>query len=426
MGYWTSDNMNALIREYIELFEFLFPNHVMLLNMDWSSNHAAMAPDARTISNMRVLAGGERKVNDVVEPMPVFPPYVLTEEDIGPAVPQKWQDKIKPGNKIYFKYKHNEEPFYGLQSGQTKSDVKGVAIGKRELAHRLGWWVEGMTEKGKAMVKHASLIAPSKFQSGDLVFRVEKSDDGDEYHLYKIVSVPVNHTDAKSPSDNISCQWFRPISGEENLKFSMTNEVYNNDTFKAKTMNWVDPRMVNIVSGSLKNKVKCELEFDLDSYWKIYFSTSEDKEDDDLAELITTEDVFDPTSLNSVLGRLPMFLSTKSVLEEIVSEAGHILLLSSKYHAECAGQGIEYCFGRTKWWFKKHNRCSTEHLRKGSKDAFSSKVVTIDHVRKFARKNRDYQRVYRAGATGLATDSTVKKCKTHRNMTDCTYTFITE
>ena len=142
--------------------------------------------------------------------------------------------------------------------------------------------------------------------------------------------------------------------------------------------------------------------------------------------MIATVDTFDPTSLNSVLGRLPMFLSTKSMLEEIVSSAGHILLLSSKYHAEVAGQGIEYCFGRAKWRFKKFNRCSTNALRKQSREVFESNVVTIDHVRKFARKTRDYQRVYRAGVTGLAADSSVKKCKTHRSMADTNHKFITE
>ena len=69
MGYWTSDNMNDLMCEYIELFEFLFPGQVVLLIVDWGSNHLAMATDARTISNMRILAGGERrrKIKGVME-----------------------------------------------------------------------------------------------------------------------------------------------------------------------------------------------------------------------------------------------------------------------------------------------------------------------------------------------------------------------
>ena len=43
MGYRTSENMNELVGEFIEMFEFLYPGHVLLLNIDWSSNHSAMA-----------------------------------------------------------------------------------------------------------------------------------------------------------------------------------------------------------------------------------------------------------------------------------------------------------------------------------------------------------------------------------------------
>ena len=55
--------------------------------------------------------------------MPVFAPYELTKEDIGPAVPPQWQEKIKVGKKIDFRYKGNEKPFRGLQPGQTVQNV---------------------------------------------------------------------------------------------------------------------------------------------------------------------------------------------------------------------------------------------------------------------------------------------------------------
>ena len=121
-----------------------------------------------------------------------------------------------------------------------------------------------------------------------------------------------------------------------------------------------------------------------------------------------------------------MFTSTKSMLEEIVTISGHILLLSSKYHAKTAGQGVEYCFGRSKWWFKKHNRGSTELLRELLKGASAAGIVMVDHVRKFARKARDYQKVYWAGVLGLAADSSMKKCKTHRCALNTNFAFITE
>ena len=72
MKYWTSKKMNELIGEFIEMFEFLYPGHVFLLNIDWSSIHSLMAPDAWTLTNMQVRAGGGRTVNDTLDPMPVF------------------------------------------------------------------------------------------------------------------------------------------------------------------------------------------------------------------------------------------------------------------------------------------------------------------------------------------------------------------
>ena len=210
MGYWNSDNMNDLIKEFIDLFEFLYPDHQMLLNMDWSSNHAAMAPDARTVGNMRVLWGGERKrVGDKesgTDTMPVFDDYILEEGDIGPNLPPQWRSKIQKGKTISFSFQCGQKPFYGLREGVTAADVKGKPIGKRELAWRLGWYVEGMTEKGKG---HEQAI-PTKWQAGDLVVRHELQNGANThcFQLYKVVEVPVEHENSKSGSDIIKCQWF--------------------------------------------------------------------------------------------------------------------------------------------------------------------------------------------------------------------------
>ena len=105
----------------------------------------------------------------------------------------------------------------------------------------------------------------------------------------------------------------------------------------------------------------------------------------------------------------------------------HKFLLSSKYLAEVAGQGIEYCFGRAKWWYKKYNVGGTDGLlRELSRNASDSTIVTKDHVRKFARKARDYQQIYRAGVKGLAAESTIKTCKTHRCALDTHYKLVSE
>ena len=178
---------------------------------------------------------------------------------------------------------------------------------------------------------------------------------------------------------------------------------------------------------SCQNKSKCELEFDLNAYCNTFFEERDDNATESETEEKEKDNVIDLTSLDSVLGHLPMFHETKSMLEVIVEKSNHKLLLSSKYHAEVAGQGIEYCFGRAKWWYKKHNVAgSAGTLRELSRNAFDSDVVTKNHVRKFARKARDYQRIYRAGVKGLAAESTIKTCKTHRCALDTHYKLVSE
>ena len=112
------------------------------------------------------------------------------------------------------------------------------------------------------------------------------------------------------------------------------------------------------------------------------------------------------------MARLPEFqIPVKSLLQELLEANGHLLLLSPKYHAELAGVGIEYCFGRVKWWFRNKNTMSTESLKSKSLQSFGSDVVTVYHVRKFARSARDYMRAYSWGHTGLEVETAVKKYK---------------
>ena len=149
MGYWTADYMMELIPEYVELFEFLLPKHVLLLNVDWSSNRAAMHPDAFTLTNMRVLFRGQRSVDgeDKPQAIPVFRyDYNLEEGNLGPNINKKWKDNIKVGETVSFKFEKGKAPLYAKKVAKASTWL-GKAIGKRELAWRLGWWVSGMTEK---------------------------------------------------------------------------------------------------------------------------------------------------------------------------------------------------------------------------------------------------------------------------------------
>ena len=56
--------------------------------------------------------------------------------------------------------------------------------------------------------------------------------------------------------------------------------------------------------------------------------------------------------------------------------------------------------------------------------SFDPEVLTIDHVRKFARRVRDYMRAYPWGARGLDVETVIKKYKTHRSMIDIDFKFV--
>ena len=104
-------------------------------------------------------------------------------------------------------------------------------------------------------------------------------------------------------------------------------------------------------------------------------------------------DTFDPLDMRAVFRRTPTCQNVKSLIQKIVEDRGHVLLMTPKYHCECAGVGIEYCFGRVKWWYNKHHRHTTHGLRQDTAASFAPEIVTLHHMRKFARKCRDFMRV---------------------------------
>ena len=119
------------------------------------------------------------------------------------------------------------------------------------------------------------------------------------------------------------------------------------------------------------------------------------------------------------------FASVKSMLETLVVRAGHLLQLSPKYHAELAGKGIEYDFGKCKWWFRKFGSPSTKGLRVRSLQSMGRDVVTLRLARRNARRARDYMRAYAWGHKGLEVELAVTKYKCHRAAIDQDFKFVT-
>ena len=108
--------------------------------------------------------------------------------------------------------------------------------------------------------------------------------------------------------------------------------------------------------------------------------------------------------------------------------------MTPKAHCELAGVGIEYCWGYSKFVFRKINDCVSVNLENNVTASLDK--ITIEKARKFARKARDYKCVYRLHGLGLLDDDNkfgftmiekmVKSAKTHRCSLDQEYRFITQ
>ena len=55
----------------------------------------------------------------------------------------------------------------------------------------------------------------------------------------------------------------------------MTNKTWEDETYTAKTMMWVDPGMIEVLSGKIRNKSKVELEIDLDAHCNTCFDATD-------------------------------------------------------------------------------------------------------------------------------------------------------
>jgi len=105
------------------------------------------------------------------------------------------------------------------------------------------------------------------------------------------------------------------------------------------------------------------------------------------------------------------------------------LICTPKSHCEIAGMGIEYCWGKSKHYFRHHNDCDPANLHDNVVKSLSVEVLPLARVRKFARRTREFKRAYRelgtekSGNYGLVARM-VKERKRHRNAADFDKGFI--
>ena len=126
--------------------------------------------------------------------------------------------------------------------------------------------------------------------------------------------------------------------------------------------------------------------------------------------------------------------SQKSLLEKVVYDRGHVLILSPKYHPELAGVSIEYCWGQSKYRFRnRYNDRETKNLRTNVLATFDPSQLTLAVTLAYARKTRDYRMTYKTIMTEKIGTKSMSKGniekirkhhKCHRNILDQEIGFI--
>jgi hypothetical protein len=121
------------------------------------------------------------------------------------------------------------------------------------------------------------------------------------------------------------------------------------------------------------------------------------------------------------------------------------VICTPKYHAEMAGEGIEFCWALAKNWYKRlplSVRKTREQFEGKVKEAFSLHVLSKEKVRGAARRQRSYILAYAhlhkgedetvaPGAEGAAAakefvdiEKIAKVCRVHRAASDFDAAYI--
>jgi hypothetical protein len=117
-------------------------------------------------------------------------------------------------------------------------------------------------------------------------------------------------------------------------------------------------------------------------------------------------------SLTCLMRACPDFRNEKNALQHLGEQLGVVVLSTPKYHAELAGEGVEYMWALCKNWFKRqplNKRKSRADFKKLVETAVSNEMITPKAVRGSARRARSYILAYLFLDHGSTEDSGIKQ-----------------
>ena len=144
-----------------------------------------------------------------------------------------------------------------------------------------------------------------------------------------------------------------------------------------------------------------------------------------------------------LLGNMPDYVAEENKFTRDVRCRGHRAIMSPIAHPELAGNGIEFAWGFSKLHYRRTNQkkgftkgmdafvkrfalcCGITNRTDDGYDCFNG----LEQTYKFARRARDYARIYRGGysvASVIDIERIRKKKKSHRGALDQSTSFVSQ
>ncbi|KAI2495669.1 hypothetical protein MHU86_18853 [Fragilaria crotonensis] len=147
-------------------------------------------------------------------------------------------------------------------------------------------------------------------------------------------------------------------------------------------------------------------------------------------------------SLRHLMAMCPDFLNEEGMMEHVGSKLGVEVMSTPKCHAKIAGKGVEYMWACSKGAYRNlaiQTKLRKENFMAGVRHCLSAQVISIQRIRKFARRARQYLLAYHAVDSGqcsakvqqdcskygpVALEKLVVNFKTHRCVMDFDSKFV--
>jgi hypothetical protein len=147
-------------------------------------------------------------------------------------------------------------------------------------------------------------------------------------------------------------------------------------------------------------------------------------------------------SLRHLMSMCPDFLNEEGMMEHIGKKLGVEVMLTPKCHAELAGEGVEYMWACSKGAYRNlalKEKRGKENFNESVRYCLSEKVVSVERIRKFAKRARQYLIAYHAVDTGQVSPDIQQDCakygpialeklvgwfRTHRCAMDFAFKFV--